>query len=101
MINVRQAGAATFPGRLPINAGDPPGVFEELAKLLTYYRDQIETDVRRLRGKCDTLAELQVVGNAYVATIANNCPDPIIKDSIKRLAHLKFKHAEASTSWAH
>lgn len=83
----------------PITATDPPGVFEELAKLLTYYRDQIETDVRRLRGKCDTLAELQAVGNAYVATIANNCQEPIIKDSIKRLAYLKFKCAEA-TSWA-
>jgi hypothetical protein len=96
------AGSAVGdPGRaLPVSGGkmmradDPPEVFEEVAKLLTFYRDRIEADVKKLREHCAMPAEFNAVAIGYVSEIANNCPDPVLKDTVKRLARQKFRRED-------
>jgi hypothetical protein len=72
--------------RIAIHAGDPPGIFEEEAKLLALYASAIERDVADILEKFPGST-----GTAYIENIGENIPDETIKAAVKRLAASKFR----------
>ena len=109
MIDARQAGAATFPGRLPIHAGDEAGVFEEEAKLLAYYSELIGRSAKKIIAQCGSGAEQRAAAEAFLGEVGSNIPDSTIQAAVRRLAALKFRALgvdvqrpiAGAQSWAH
>jgi hypothetical protein len=77
--------------RAPVHAGDPPEVFELVAKLLADYRDKIVPDVDDIIEKFSDPDARITSATAYVARIGSEIPDTTIRASVERLASSKFR----------
>jgi hypothetical protein len=77
--------------RAPVHAGDPPEVFEAVAKLLTEYRDVIVTDIDDITAKFSDPDLQTSAATAYVSKIGSEIPDATIRAAVKKLAASKFR----------
>ena len=77
--------------RIPVHAGDPPEVFELVAKLLADYRDKIVPVVDDIIQEFSDPDVRISAATAYVARIGSEIPDTTIRAAVKRLASSKFR----------
>jgi hypothetical protein len=77
--------------RLPVHAGDPPEVFEAVAKLLADYRDKIVPVIDDVIQEFSDPAARRAAATAYVARIGSEIPDTTIRAAVKKLALSKFR----------
>jgi hypothetical protein len=77
--------------RAPVHAGDPPEVFEAVAKLLAEYRNAIVRDVADIKAKFSDPDLQTSAATAYVAAIGSEIPDATIRAAVKKLASSKFR----------
>jgi hypothetical protein len=77
--------------RLPVHAGDPDRVFEEVAGLLAAYGERVGHDVDKIVAQCSGPEDLQIAAAAYLTEIGSNVVDRTIRAAVKRCARARFK----------
>jgi hypothetical protein len=77
--------------RVPIHAGDPPEVFELVAKLLADYREKIVPVVDDIIQELSDPDARCAAATAYVAKSGSEIPDATIRAAVKKLASSKFR----------
>jgi hypothetical protein len=77
--------------RAPVHAGDPPEVFELVAKLLADYRDKIVPVVDDIIQEFSDPDRQTSAATAYIARIGSEIPDATIRAAVKKLASSKFR----------